>query len=694
MNPSASTTSVLFELGLEELPPHAVRPLAEALLAGVLRRLQGLGLGADATRLIAAPRRLGFLLDGVPLTSAPQRIERRGPAVSAAFDAAGQPTRAVQGFAASCGVMPEQLVRRETDKGTWLFFEGEQPGQPLAVLLPGLIAEALAELPLTKRMRWGAERHEFIRPAHWVVLLVDDTVVPTEVLGVTSDRVSRGHRAHHPGAVVLSRAGDYPTALAAARVQPDLMARKELIRAGVEAEAARLGGTPVWDEALLEELTALTEWPVVLSGSFESRYLEIPAEVIIAVLQGHQRYVPLRDAASGGLISRFVFVANLESADPAAVVAGNERVIRPRLADAEFFWRSDRAHSLLTHRPALDRVVFQQKLGTLGDKTQRVERLALWLALQLGQDDAPVRLAAPLSRCDLQTGLVGEFPELQGVIGRELARAEGVPEAVAQALDDLYAPRGAGAALPRSETGALLALADRLDTLIGGFAAGLKPTGAKDAFALRRAALGLIRIAIEQGRGFDLQEALKVAASGYPEALAASEQASEVFDFVIERLNAWYAEQGLGAALVTAVAAVRPTVLVDFDRRAKAVAAFAELPEAAALAAANKRIGNLLRKAEGVIPEHWAQEHLSEPAEQALALAVQQARLETEPLFADGDYVGALKRLAALRGPVDAFFDQVLVMAEDLTVRQNRLAVLRQLNALFLRTADVGVLGA
>ncbi|PWG63393.1 glycine--tRNA ligase subunit beta [Sediminicurvatus halobius] len=690
---SAGQAALLFELGTEELPPGALTTLRDALQAEVTAGLARAEVGHGAVRAFAAPRRLALQLDAVALRQPDRPFERRGPALNVAFDEAGQPTRAAEGFARSCGVAVPALERLETEQGAWLVHRGVEPGQPTAALLPGIIEQALARLPIPKRMRWGDRDAEFVRPVHWLVLLLGDEVVPAEVLGVNSGRRSRGHRFHHPQPLEIPRPEAYEATLRdPGHVVADFDTRRALIAEGVRAEGERIGGHAVMEETLLDEVTALVEWPVVLSGSFDEDFLRVPPEALISSMQGHQRYFPVRDA-EGRLLPRFIAVANIDSRDPQQIVRGNERVIRPRLADAAFFWDQDRRRPLADRLEGLREVVFQKRLGSLYDKSARVAELAAAFASDFGADPEQARRAGLLARADLLTEMVGEFPELQGVMGRYYAEHDGEPDPVARALDEIYQPRFSGDAIAPSRLGQLLAVAERADTLAGIFAIGKAPSGAKDPFALRRAALGLLRTLIEGGHEIDLGALFATAAERQPAGVDAGAQVTPLVTFCLERLRAFYHEQGYPVELFEAVRSVLapPQVVpLDVERRLRACREFASLPESGSLAAANKRIRNILRRAEGEIPDGAVDPAaLREPPERALHEAIEERAGSVEAAIAGGDYSAALRRLAELRDPVDAFFDGVMVMAEDPAVRRNRLALLQRLERLFLAIADV-----
>lgn len=682
---------LLVEIGTEELPPKALPTLSAAFTDGISQGLQAAGLTPVEVIAYAAPRRLAVWVKEVAAQQADQTIEKRGPAIKGAFDAEGKPTKAAEAFAASCGVNVADLGTLETDKGAWLVFRQTQAGQATPELLPAIVEKALAGLPIPKRMRWGAGAAEFVRPVHWIVMLADNAVIDAEILGIKTGRESRGHRFHAPDAITLSSPADYAIQLGSASVVAKFEARRDMIKHKVEQLAKRLGGQAVMPEGLLDEVTALVEWPVPVAGKFEERFLDVPQEALISTMQDNQKYFALVDA-NGKLMSHFITVANIESRDEIQVAQGNERVIRPRFSDAEFFWTQDKKQSLASRAEQLKSMVFQQKLGTLYDKSQRVAQLAASIAQALNADQALAIRAAELGKCDLVTNMVFEFTELQGIMGRYYALHDGEPAEVAQALDEQYMPRFAGDALPSTTTGTILALAERLDTLTGIFGIGQKPTGAKDPFGLRRAALGVLRLLIEKQLPLDLAVLLDKAADGLSTQLGSKPATNETLDYVLERLKGYYQEQGINGALVDAVAALKVSQPLDFDRRVKAVAAFRQLSAAESLAAANKRISNILKKVDGELPAQVDASLLQLPAEQALAAAVQAQQAKVEPLFAQGDYEAALLSLAELREPVDKFFDDVMVMADDLALRNNRLALLNSLRSLFLRVADLSVL--
>ncbi|MCC6302852.1 MAG: glycine--tRNA ligase subunit beta [Gammaproteobacteria bacterium] len=687
---------LLLEIGTEELPPKALRSLSEALGEGMRAGLRKLNLGFEDIKVYATPRRLAVLVSRLAGVQPHSLEERRGPALTAAFDDQGIPTPAALGFARSCGVEIDALETQESGKGAWLVFRREQQGRHVRDLLPELVRQQIAALPVPRRMRWGELEETFVRPVHWLVLLYGDEILPLRLFGLEAGRETRGHRFHHPGRLYLPTPAAYaPLLETEGRVIADFSARRAAVRAQILESAAMAGAEAVIDEALLDEVTAMVEWPVAIRGGFERRFLEVPAEALISAMKGHQKYFHLVDGG-GRLMPAFITVSNIDSTDRDVVRAGNERVIRPRLSDAMFFWEQDRRHTLASRLPALEQVVFQRRLGSLRDKSDRVATLAATVARELDGDARRAERAGHLSKCDLMTQMVGEFPELQGVMGGYYARHDGEADEVAQALQEQYLPRFAGDRLPATATGRALAVADKLDTLVGIFGIGQVPTGDKDPFALRRAALGVLRIVIEGGLPLDLVRLLDAAADIYRSqgrALEAGEAvASQVYGFMMDRLRAYYLEAGINIEAFEAVLARRPAQPLDFDARVRAVVRFQALPAAASLAAANKRIGNILRKAEQDIPGEVTPALLAEPAERELAAAMESCEQAIGPLAVRADYSGVLTHLAGLRGAVDAYFEQVLVMSEDAAVRSNRLAQLNRLRGLFMQVADLSCL--
>ena len=683
-----SALDFLVELGTEELPPKALAKLAEAFCAGIEKGLKDAGLGFVKAQAYAAPRRLAVLVEQLATQQPDRSINLDGPPMQAAFDANGEPTQAALGFARKCGVDLAEIDR----SGPKLKFNRTIEGQPAAELLPSIVATSLNDLPIPKRMRWAARKEEFVRPTQWLVMLFGDQVIDCEILAQRAGRESRGHRFHSPGQVHISKPSSYLEDLRGAHVIADFAERRELIAKRVEQLAAEQNGTAIVPPALLDEVTALVEWPVPLVCSFEERFLEVPQEALITTMQDNQKYFCLLDA-KGKLLPRFITVANIESKDPAQIVSGNEKVVRPRLTDAEFFFKQDKKQKLDSFNERLKNVVFQAQLGTVYDKAERVSRLAGLIAERTGGDKQRAARAGLLSKCDLATEMVGEFPEMQGVAGYYYALNDGEPEDVALALNEQYMPRGAGGELPTTLTGAAVAVADKLDTLVGIFGIGMLPTGSKDPYALRRAALGVLRILIEKRLDLDLVEAVNFAIGQFGGQVKSAGLADQVLEFIFDRLRARYEDEGVDVAAYLSVRAVQPGSALDFDQRVQAVQAFRTLPEAAALAAANKRVSNLLSKFDAKLPEAVEPRWFDNATEFSLYSAIQQAEHAVQPLAEARQYREALERLAHLRGPVDAFFEAVLVNAEDASVRANRYALLARLRGLFLGVADISALG-
>lgn len=690
------TADCLIEIGMEELPPLAMLPLSTAFEAALRERLATSRLAHGDIESFAAPRRLAVLIHDLA-TGQPDETElMRGPPVRIAFDDDGKPTRAAEAFASKAGVSVDALSRQETDKGEWLVHEAHREGQPTASLLGDLVAACLDGLPIPRRMRWGDSDDSFIRPLHWLVMLHGDDVVRATLYGVTSGRDSHGHRFHHPGAVPIAAPADYEAALEAAHVVARFETRRDLVWQRALAAAEASGGTLVEDTALVDEVAALCDWPVAVLGEFDAGFLELPIEVLESTLKKHQRYFPVIDK-DGGARNAFVTMANIDSVAPEEVRRGNERVVTPRLADAAFFWRNDTADTLESRRERLDNVVYQKALGTVGDKVERVRELCRHLCEALGVDDADALRAATLARCDLVTDMVGEFPDLQGIMGGHYARQDGEPDAVVAAVREQYFPRFAGDAIPSGVAGQVLSVADRLDTIAGIFAIGKRPGGSRDPFALRRSAVGLVRVLIEAALDIDLVAALDRAVALQPvDTSKHPELAEDLYDFVMERLRHYYHREAgiVRSDLFDAVLERMPRSVLDFDQRLRAVASFVDLPESEALAAANKRIVNILRSAGVDAGADLDPAALQEPAAIALAEALAGAQSQTRPMIAARDYTQTLTALASLQPTVDAFFDGVMVMAEDTAVRRNRLALLSAVRGLFLEVADVSELQA
>lgn len=684
---------LLFELGTEELPPLALQKLSDALAQGFSSGLEKAGLTHGRINQFAAPRRLGLLIEGLSTQQLDQEIERRGPAVSAAFDQDGNPTKAAAGFARSCGVNVEQLQPISTEKGEWLMFRQTTIGKPAAELLPAIAEQALNQLPIPKKMRWGSSEAQFVRPVHWLLFLHGEQVVPCTLLEAKAGNLTYGHRFHHPGAIEIPSPADYEELLLdKGQVIASFEARRERISRQINRSAAALGASVAEDPALLDEITALNEWPMPITGSFEESFLAVPQEALILTMKKNQKYFPLLDA-EGRLQNHFITIANIDSPRPELISAGNERVIRPRLADAMFFWEQDARQSLADRLPRLKTVVFQQKLGNMYEKSMRVAKLAADIAGLIEGDSKLAERAASLSRCDLLTEMVGEFADMQGIMGRYQAQRDGEPSEVAEALEEFYLPRFAGDQLPQTKTGIAIALAERLDTLVGIFGIGMKPTGDKDPFALRRAALGVLRMVREHSLTIDVHALLGIAADQLQDKIAEPQQTvTDVYAFLLERLKGQFHEQGVAMPLFASVASVKPALLTDYEPRIVAVSSFSALVEAESLAAANKRIGNILKKATEEIPAEVNPELFDNPAEQTLATLISALSIKITPLLNNADYTGVLTQLAGLRDAVDTFFDQVMVNVDDPAVRGNRLALLQQLRAMFLTVADISKL--
>ncbi|SKB03435.1 glycyl-tRNA synthetase beta chain [Pseudomonas extremaustralis] len=683
-----SAQDFLVELGTEELPPKALNTLADAFLAGIEKGLQSAGLKFEAKKVYAAPRRLAVLLTALETQQPDRSINLDGPPRQAAFDAEGNPTQAALGFAKKCGVELSEIDQ----SGPKLRFSQVIKGKPTASLLPTIVEDSLNDLPIPKRMRWGARKEEFVRPTQWLVMLLGDQLIDCTILAQKAGRDSRGHRFHHPQSVRITSPANYLNDLRAAYVLADANERRELISKRTEELARLQEGTAIVPPSLLDEVTALVEWPVPLVCSFEERFLDVPQEALITTMQDNQKYFCLLDV-DGKLLPRFITVANIESKDPQQIIAGNEKVVRPRLTDAEFFFKQDKKQKLEDFNLRLQNVVFQEKLGSVYDKAVRVSKLAAYIAPRIGGDAAWAARAGLLSKCDLATEMVGEFPEMQGVAGYYYALNDGEPDDVALALNEQYMPRGAGAELPTTLTGAAVAIADKLDTLVGIFGIGMLPTGSKDPYALRRAALGVLRILIDKKLDLDLTQAVVFAVGQFGGKVKQTGLAEQVLEFVFDRLRARYEDEGVDVSVYLSVRALQPGSALDFDQRVQAVQAFRKLPEADALAAVNKRVSNLLSKAEGLGSTDVDPGLFADAKEFSLNSAIAKAEHAVKPLIAERNYAEALARLATLREPVDAFFEAVMINAEDAGVRKNRYAMLARLRGLFINIADISVLG-
>ncbi|EQA08168.1 glycine--tRNA ligase subunit beta [Glaesserella parasuis] len=687
-----TTQNFLAEIGTEELPPKALKKLATAFAENVEAELNQAGLSFDKVEWFAAPRRLAVKVLGLATSQPSKEVEKRGPAVSAAFDAEGKPTKAAEGWAKGCGITVEQAERIATDKGEWLVHRAVIEGQPTKNLLVGIISQALAKLPIPKTMRWGDKTEQFVRPVHTVTLLLGDELIEGEILGVASGTTVRGHRFLGEREFQISHADQYPALLKEkGSVVADFNERKALILAKAQEKATALGGVADIEEDLLDEVTSLVEYPNVLAAKFEERFLAVPAEALVYTMKGDQKYFPIYDK-EGKLLPHFIFVSNINPEDPSKIIEGNEKVVRPRLTDAEFFFKTDLKQRLEDQLPRLETVLFQQQLGTLRDKTARIEQLAGEIAKQIGADETKAKRAGLLSKCDLMTNMVFEFTDTQGVMGMHYARYDGEDEEVAVALNEQYMPRFAGDELPKSLVASSVALADKFDTLTGIFGIGQAPKGSADPFALRRAALGALRIIVEKNLPLDLSDLVATSAKLFGDKLTNSNVVEDVVDFMLGRFRAWYQDEGIAVDVIQAVLTRRPTRPADFDARVRAVSHFRTLDSAEALAAANKRVSNILAKVEGEISSEIDRTLLVETEEKALVEQVITLQAELAPLFEKGEYQTALDRLAGLREVVDNFFDKVMVNAEDPKLRQNRQAILNNLRNLFLQVADISLL--
>ncbi|MCD9499958.1 glycine--tRNA ligase subunit beta [Photobacterium carnosum] len=681
----------LIELGTEELPPKALRTLAEAFAANFEAELKAANLPHQGIKWYAAPRRLALKVTALAENQPDRIVEKRGPAITAAFDAEGNATKAAQGWARGNGITVDQAERMVTDKGEWLLFKQEVKGQPAQTLLPELAAAALAKLPIPRPMRWGNKDTQFIRPVKTLTMLLGEELIEGTILGIASARTIRGHRFMGEAEFTIDNADQYPAILEErGKVMADYDARKAIILADAKKAADAVGGIADLDDELVEEVTSLVEWPVVLTASFEEEFLKVPSEALVYTMKGDQKYFPVYDA-EGKLIPKFIFVSNIISNDPSQVISGNEKVVRPRLADAEFFFNTDLKSKLVDRLPQLETAIFQQQLGTIKDKTDRITELAGYIAEKIGADVTNAKRAGLLAKCDLMTSMVFEFTETQGVMGMHYARHDGEAEDVALALNEQYMPRFAGDQLPSTGVSSAVAMADKLDTIVGIFGIGQAPKGS-DPFALRRASLGVLRIIVENGYDLDLVDLVAKAHSLFGDKLTNAKVDSDVIEFMLGRFRAWYQDAGFSIDIIQAVLAMHPTQPSDFDKRVKAVSHFRELDAAESLAAANKRVGNILAKFDGELPTTVNNSLLVEAAEKELAAKVETVVATLAPVFAAGDYQQALTELASLREPVDAFFDNVMVMADDEQLKVNRLTLLNLLRNQFLQVADISLL--
>ena len=689
---NSATKDLLIEIGTEELPPTTLNKLSTAFYSGVKEGLEKAGLSFSKIKKFAAPRRLALVISDLEIKQKDKNVERRGPAIAAAFDEDGCPSKAAEGFARSCGVKVEDLEKLETDKGAWLNFKTEQKGQKTSELIAAIVQTSLDKLPIAKRMRWADLDTQFVRPVHWLILLFGNDVINAEILSVKSGRKTRGHRFHHPENITIPSPAEYEMLLEThGKVIADFDRRKEAVRGQVNEMALSVKGKAMIDEDLLDEVAAMVEWPVAVMGSFEKRFLDIPQEALILTMKTNQKYFYVVDK-KGALMPHFITVSNIESKDVSKIQEGNERVIRPRFADAEFFWSQDRKLKLTDQVERLGTVVFQKKLGTLLDKTKRVGKITSAIADQLAGDTQLALRAAELCKCDLMTEMVGEFPSLQGVMGRYYANHDGENAEIAQALEDYYKPKFSGDTLPQSITSQSLAIADRLDTLVGIFAISQIPTGDKDPFALRRAALGVLRILIENKLDLDLLHLIQVAAAQHDISINASDAEAGVLNFMLDRLHAYYLDIGIRPDVLDAVLSTKPTKPLDINNRLLAVDAFRQRAEAESLAAANKRIGNILKKVKGDLPNKIDEKLLQENAEKELHQILTTLDDKVQSLIDAAKYQDALAELSTLRKSVDQFFDDVMVMADDEALKNNRVALLNKLHGLFLQIADISKL--
>lgn len=687
-----NTNDLLIEIGTEELPPKSLKKLATAFKEAIVKALTDQGVNFSEANWYATPRRLSVLIHELETTQENKAQQRRGPAVAAAFDDDGKPTRATEGFAKSCGVAVDQLGKLETEKGSWLVFDTFVKGKHTQELIPDMINMALKRLPIAKRMRWGSNDFEFVRPIKWVLLLLGTETIDCEIMGVKSGNSSYGHRFHHPEAIIIKQAADYAETLKLnGKVLVDYNERHSLIKDQVETIAAKNNGSAVIDPDLLDEVTALVEWPISFVGNFNPDFLKLPKEVLIASMQDHQKYFPILDKQRT-LLPSFICVTNIESKQPDFIKQGNERVIQPRLSDAAFFWERDLKNGLAKHIDGLNKVVYQKELGTLHEKSERLNSIISSLAKPLNLDANNAKRAAELCFCDLLTEMVCEFPALQGTMGKYYAEADGEDADVAIALEEYYQPRFAGDHLPSTTLGQCLAISEKIDTLVGIFSIGKAPTGDKDPFGLRRSAIGLLRIIIECELDIDLKELLNLAASNYPPKIKAKDVTNDVFKFLMERLRRYYLDEGVSNDTFESVFAINTSKPLDFHHRLTAVTEFRKLAEADSLAAANKRISNILKKSDFNNALEVKDNLLAEESEILLAKILKEYQKKVVPMIKDRDYKSALTELAGLGESVDSFFDNVMVMCDDDDIKNNRLALLSKLNSLFLETADISKL--
>ncbi|SQH74568.1 glycine tRNA synthetase, beta subunit [Shewanella benthica] len=684
--------NLLIEVGTEELPPKSLRKLAESFLSNFTAELKKAELSFESAVWHATPRRLAICVNQLVLAQADKVVEKRGPAVAQAFDADGNPTKAAMGWARGNGITVEEAGRLKTDKGEWLLHQAKIVGVETKSLISAMAQRALDKLPIPKQMRWGSNKTQFIRPVHTVTMLLGSEIVAGELLGIKSDRIIRGHRFMGQASFELDHADNYLSALKEkGKVLADYEARKAIIKTDAEAAAAKLGGIADLEDELLEEVCSLVEWPVVLTASFEEKFLNVPSEALVYTMKGDQKYFPVFDQ-TGQLLANFIFVTNIVSKDPQVIISGNEKVVRPRLADAEFFFENDKKQTLEDRLPSLESVVFQKQLGTIKQRVERISAMAGFIASSIDANAEEASRAGLLSKSDLMTNMVMEFTDLQGTMGMHYARLNGETEAVALALQEQYKPKFSGDTVPTAAISVCVALAEKLDTLVGIFGIGLAPKGAADPFALRRAAIGILRICVENNLPLDLVDLIAKAQALHGTSLSNDTTAEQVLEFFMGRFRAWYQDQGVSVDVILAVLARHPTSPADFDSRIKAVAHFRTLDQASALAAANKRVSNILAKVKGDIPASIDTSLLTETAEKALAQKLKELQPKLAPLFASANYQEALALLAELRESVDVFFEEVMVMVDDEALKNNRLALLSSLREQFLHAADISLL--
>lgn len=694
-------STILFELGCEELPPKSLKPLRDALQKSVTEQLAEADISFDSMKAFAAPRRLAIQIQGISDKQPDRTEQKRGPAIKAAFDADGNPTRAAMGFAKGLGIEASELTTINTDKGDYVGYEQTIHGQATTELLPAIFQTALDDLPIAKRMRSGASRNEFVRPVQWAVLMQDSAVIEATIQGHQTGTQTRGHRFHSPDFYNIDHANDYEPLLDGLKVVADFDKRQMLIKNQVKALADEINADAIVPQGLLDEVTALVDFPIALRADFEARFLQVPQEALISTMQADQKYFCLTDKA-GTLQPYFIFITNIESKDPQQIIEGNEKVVRPRLADAEFFFLQDQKQPLFALTESLKTRVFQDQLGTIWEKSERIAKLAAYIAALMQQQGHEINIddtvrAAMLSKADLASSLVGEYPELQGIAGTYYARLNDEPEAVAASLEEQYLPKFSGDVLPQTSIGICLALADRLDTLVGIFAIDQAPTGSKDPFSLRRSAIGVLRILIEKQLPINLVALVEQAIKNYSSSDGSKitkmgDTFTQVMAFLNSRYRAMYTEQGVSVDTIQAVQAIHPHMPLDFDQRIRAVQTFSELPQAEQLADSNKRVANILAKSEETVADKVDEALLTEPAEQALYETVRQAQTAVTPLLAEADYTQVLQTLAGLDAPLTQFFDDVMVNSEDAALKNNRLALLKQVRALFLTVADISEL--